>query len=183
MTYQELTKILAEVDFTSTASELHGLLTGLVAGGMFKDSEDYLEHMAEMFNNGLSIKNPLKTTSEKMVKEIFSQFDSMEMSFELLLMDEDETLADQAQELLNWVQYFLVGFGLNKRDLKATSNEVREIIEDFTNITHMETDIEDSNENQADFYEVIEFIRVSSVLCYQELGKKVNLSNADKTLH
>lgn len=183
MTHQELAKVLAEADFTATASELHGLITGLIAGGMFKDSQEYLEHMSELFNNGLSIKKTLKMACEEMLNNIFNQLDSMEMSFELLLLDEDETLAEQAQEMLNWVQYFLVGFGLNQRDLKTASNEVREIIQDFTSITHMETDLEDNNDNQADFYEVIEFIRVSTVLCYQEFGKKVNTPAPAKTLH
>ena len=105
------------------------------------------------------------------------------MSFEILLMDEDESLSDQAVELLNWVQYFLVGFGFNQRDLKTASNELREIIEDFTNITRMDTELDESNETQADFYEIIEFVRISSILCHQEYGKQVNKGNDSKTVH
>ena len=77
-----------------------------------------------------------------------------------------------------------MGFGLCKRDLKTASNDVREIIEDMTSITRMEADMEDTNENQADFYEVIEFVRVSAILCYQEFGKKaVSTQATNKTLH
>ena len=184
MNYENLNSILGEHDFTATASEVHGLLTGLIAGGMFKESDDYLHHMAELFNNGLSVKGSLKKGLQEMVSDIFSQFESEDMSFELMLMDEDETLSDQAVELLNWVQYFLVGFGFNKRDLKTASNELREIIEDFTNITRMDTELEDSNETQADFYEIIEFIRISAVLCHQEFGKAANVEEqTNKTLH
>ncbi|QTH64553.1 UPF0149 family protein [Psychrosphaera ytuae] len=184
MTHQELMQVLNEHDFTSTASELHGLLTGLVAGGMFRGSNDFLNHMEELFNNGLTIKGSLKSASTKLVDEIFSKLESDEFGFELLLIDEDESLSDQAQELINWVQYFLVGFGLNKRDLKMASNDVREIIEDMTSITRMEPEMEDNNENQADFYEVVEFVRVSAILCYQEFGKKTQTATeSNKTLH
>lgn len=183
MDHEQLNAILNEHDFTATASELHGLLTGLVAGGMFKESNDYLHHMAELFNNGLTVKGSLKSASEQLVNEIFDQFESEDMSFELLLLDEDESLSDQAVELLNWVQYFLVGFGFNQRDLKTASNELREIIEDFTNITRMDTELDDSNETQADFYEIIEFIRVSAILCHQEYGKQVNKDNNTNTVH
>lgn len=183
MEHEQLNAILNEHDFTATASELHGLLTGLIAGGMFKESNDYLHHMAELFNNGLTVKGSLKSASEQLVTDIFQQFESEDMSFEILLLDEDETLSDQAVELLNWVQYFLVGFGFNQRDLKMASNELREIIEDFTNITRMDTELDDSNETQADFYEIIEFIRVSAILCHQEYGKQVNKGTDSQTVH
>lgn len=184
MTHEQLMSILGEHDFTATASEVHGLITGLIAGGMFKESEDYLEHMSEMFNNGLSVKGSLKKACQELSQNVFAQFESEDMSFSLLLLDDDERLTDQAEELINWVQYFLVGFGLNKRDLKSASNEAREIIEDFTNITRMDIELDDSNETQADFYEVVEFVRVSAVLCHQEFGKIVNKNkSANNTLH
>lgn len=184
MTHQEFMKVLNEADFTATATELHGFLTGLVSGGMFNGSEEYLEHMSEMFNTGLSIRSSIKTACAETVSELFDQLDSPEMSFDVMLIDEDESLSDQAEDLLSWVQHFLVGFGLNKRDLKNASNEVREIIQDFTNICQMDTELDDSNETQADFYEVIEFVRVSAVLCYQEFGKRANVDEPKKkTLH
>lgn len=183
MDHQELLSIINEHDFTVTPSELHGMLTGLIAGGMFRESTDYLQHMSELFNNGLTIKGSMKTAASEMVKDIFNQFESEDMSFEILLLDEDESLTDQAVELINWVQYFLVGFGFNQRDLKTASNELREIIEDFTNITRMDTELDDSNETQADFYEIIEFLRVSAILCHQEFGKHVNKSADSKTVH
>ncbi|GHB59154.1 hypothetical protein GCM10008107_05370 [Psychrosphaera saromensis] len=184
MNHDQLVSTLNENDFTATASELHGLLTGLVCGGMFRESTDYLEHMSELFNNGLSVKGSLKKATETMVEDLFNQFESEDMSFAIYLPDDDESLTDQAEELLNWVQYFLVGFGLNKRDLTMSSNEAREIIEDFTNITRMDTQFDENNESQADFYEVVEFVRISAVLCHQEFGKAVNEPKSEsKTLH
>ncbi|MBU2918921.1 UPF0149 family protein [Psychrosphaera sp. F3M07] len=184
MNHDQLVSVLNEHDFTATASELHGLLTGLIAGGMFRESTDYLDHMSELFNNGLTVKGSLKKAAETIVEQVFSQLESEDMSFELYLPDDDESLSDQAEELLNWVQYFLVGFGFNKRDLTMSSNEAREIIEDFTNITRMDTQLDEDNESQADFYEVIEFVRISTVLCHQEFGKAVNQAKpVTNTLH
>jgi uncharacterized protein YgfB (UPF0149 family) len=184
MDNDQLVSVLNEHDFAATASELHGLLTGLISGGMFRESTDYLDHMAELFNNGLSVKGSLKKAAETIVEQVFNQLESEDMSFEIFLPSDDETLTDQAEELLNWVQYFLVGFGFNKRDLTMSSNEAREIIEDFTNITRMDTELDEDNESQADFYEVIEFVRISTVLCHQEFGKAVNQAKpASNTLH
>jgi uncharacterized protein YgfB (UPF0149 family) len=184
MDNDQLVSVLNEHDFAATASELHGLLTGLISGGMFRESTDYLDHMAELFNNGLSVKGSLKKAAETIVEQVFNQLESEDMSFEIFLPSDDETLTDQAEELLNWVQYFLVGFGFNKRDLTVSSNEAREIIEDFTNITRMDTELDEDNESQADFYEVIEFVRISTVLCHQEFGKAVNQAKpASNTLH
>ncbi|MDC2887600.1 UPF0149 family protein [Psychrosphaera sp. G1-22] len=106
MKHQELMSVINEHDFTATASELHGLITGLIAGGMFKGSEDYLAHLADLFNNGMAIKGSLKKSSEELTQSIFSQLASEDMSFELMLLDDDEVLSEQAEELINWVQYF-----------------------------------------------------------------------------
>lgn len=184
MKHQQLMSVINEHDFTATASELHGLITGLIAGGMFKGSEDYLAHLADLFNNGMAVKGSLKKSSEALTQQIFEQLASEDMSFELMLLDDDEILSEQAEELINWVQYFLVGFGLNQRDLKMASNDVREIIEDFTNITRMDPDLDDTNESQGDYYEVVEFIRVSAVLIHQEFGKPLqDEAEPKKTLH
>ncbi len=184
MKHEELVQVLNEQDFTGTACEFHGLLTGLVAGGMFKGNKDYLEHLSALFNNGMSIKGKVKVAANDLVEKIHTQFEAGDMSFELMLMDEDEVLQDQAEELINWVQYFLVGFGLNKRNLENASSDVREIIEDLTNVTRMDHEMEDTNENQADYYEVVEFIRVSAILCHQEFGKpNTHEDESKKTLH
>lgn len=184
MTHQELVQVLNEQDFTATASEFHGLLAGLISGGMFKGNKDFLEHLSELFNNGMSIKGKVKIAAQDLVNDIYDKLESGEMAFEILLMDDEETLTDQAEELINWVQYFLVGFGLNKRDLKLASNDVREVIEDLTNITRMDSEMEDNNENQADFYEVVEFVRVSAILCHQEFGTETTVpDDENKTLH
>lgn len=184
MTHQELLQVINEHDFTATPCEFHGLLSGLVAGGMFKGSKDHLEHLSELFNSGLTIKGSIKVAANKLVDELFEQFASEDMSFKLMALDEDDSLTDQAEELINWVQYFLVGFGLNKHEIATASTDIREIIEDFTNITRMDAEMDDTNENQADFYEVAEFIRVSAILVYQEFGKPTVHENDEKrTLH
>lgn len=184
MTHQELLQVINEHDFTATPCEFHGLLTGLVAGGMFKGSKDHLEHLSALFNNGLTMKGSIKVAANQIVDSLYEQFASDDMSFKLLSLDEDESLSDQAEELINWVQYFLVGFGFNKHEIATASTDIREIIEDFTNITRMESEMEDTNENQADFYEVAEFIRVSAILVYQEFGKPTVLENdGNRTLH
>ena len=184
MTHQQLMTLLNQCDFTATASEIHGLLTGLVSGGMSQHSDDHQAHLADLFNNGALLEPKLSNAVSELLALIFAQIDSDDMSFQLMLLDEEETLSDQATELVNWVQYFLVGFGLNKKDLKSASNELREIIEDLTHITHLETDMEESNEAYADFYEIIEFIRIAAILCHQEFGKKMNIDETKaKTLH
>lgn len=182
MTYQQILSVLNEHDLAVTPSELHGLLSGLIAGGMFKESTEYLDHLSELFNQGQTLPASIKQLATKLVDTINGQLDAQDMSFELVLPVEDDALQEQAEELLNWVQHFLVGFGFNKCDVSKASAEAQEIIEDFTSITRMDTELDDDNESQADFYEVVEFVRVSTVLCHQEFSRQVGRSNS-KTLH
>jgi len=96
------------------------------------------------------------------------------MSFAPLIPDDDESLSNRVEGVVEWTGGFLAGFaaGLNaSRD--ELPIDVQEIIRDFAGISGMDAadyaeeerfDPEDIEESEASLMEIYEYIRVSVVL-------------------
>ena len=74
-------------------------------------------------------------------------------------------LREQANTLVEWCQGFLVGLGLSS--VETSDEEVLEMIKDISEISQLEVDLLDNEENSQDFYEIVEFVRMG-VLFIQE---------------
>jgi hypothetical protein len=91
------------------------------------------------------------------------------MGFEILLPADTVTLGERATALYDWVRGFLFALGLlgvNEADL---TRQAREVLNDFTQLTHLDLDaLDDAEENEAALTEITEFVRVAAMLLYQE---------------
>ena len=116
-------------------------------------------------------------------KQVAEHFNDGEFQFELFLPPEDESLHDQANALISWVAGFLLGFGLKQKDYGKLSADVKEVINDFSEITKLDTTFDDSEEDKEALHEVIEYVRVSVLLCFAEMGKDTQPTTTSKTIH
>ena len=78
----------------------------------------------------------------------------------------------------------MLGFGLEQNDLTKCSEDVKEALEDFAEIARLEEDMLDNEESEKALYEVAEYVRISAMLCFNELGKSAEDQQSEpKTLH
>ncbi len=182
--FEDLHRRLTQDDIFSSPAELHGILCGLIAGGASNDKSDWVSIIADFLNDGLSFTKAIKTEFTRLFDESRMDLDSTEATFALVLPDDDEALSDRAEAVVAWVQGFLLGFGVHQTSLKSMSDDVKEIIHDFTEISKMSTEIEEDEEGEVALFEVIEYIRCSVMLCYAETGSSNTEQPAEKrTLH
>ena len=76
----------------------------------------------------------------------------------------------------------MLGFGLKQKDYGTLSADVKEVISDFSEITRLDTMFDETEEDSQALHEVIEYVRVSALLCFAELGKE-QAASTKKTLH
>lgn len=159
-----------------TASEFHGFLFGLLTGGYRNKKWHIL--VADMLNDGNPLTRKLASQIEKLHKEIESQLSDPNLEFHLLL--DDENLHDQIDDLVGWVNYFLLGLGLVQPKIADMKGDIGEIISDLRQITHL---VYDENEDQRElafaFEEIVEYIRIATILCHAEFSQ----SNITPTIH
>ena len=104
-------------------------------------------------------------------KETAGQMDDPEYGFSLLLPDDDASLAQRAAALSRWCQGFLAGLGLGGvQDQSKLPGDTHEVMRDFVEISRLgHGDDEASEEDEAAFAEIVEYVRMAVLLVYEEL--------------
>lgn len=180
--YQQAQLLLEKNQIFVSPAEAHGVISGLLACGLNIEAKDYLALLSDVFNDGQVFSNDLKTFFATIYKQVVESFSGEEFQFDLFLPSDDETLIDQANGLVSWVAGFMLGFGLKQKDYGKLSADVKEVISDFSEITRLDTMFDETEEDAQAFHEVVEYVRVSALLCFAELGKE-QVSETKKTLH
>lgn len=163
-------------------SELHGVLTGLIASGYPFENHDYLAMINDMFNNGEGLPLNLKSTVKQLYSEIWQALLDDSFGFQLLLPDDEDTLEERANGLGMWVQGFNLGFGLQQKDTPVVSEDVKEVLNDFAEIANLSDEIDEDETTEQAYYEIAEYVKVSVLLCFAEQGTPPE-TKQEETLH
>ena len=101
-------------------------------------------------------------------------------AFEPLLPPDDRPVGARARGLGEWCAGFLSGLGQGGGLGQTLSDEVREVIRDFTEITRIEPNPEAGEASEQALTEVVEFVRAGVLLIDAELGLVVRASSSDE---
>ncbi|WP_440053865.1 UPF0149 family protein [Pseudoalteromonas sp. T1lg65] len=181
--YQQAQLLLEQHELYISPAEVHGTISGLLACGLNIEESEYLGLLSDVFNEGQKFDSSIREFCVELYKQVSTRFNDGEFQFELYLPREDESLQDQAEALISWIAGFLLGFGLKRKDYGTLSADVKEVINDFSEITKLDTRFDETEDDQQALHEVIEYTRVSALLCFAEMGKESQLTTTSKTIH
>lgn len=162
---------LGQEQMIISAAELHGMLTGLLASGQRASGNEWLPILADLANDGEEFSPAMKGRLEQLGKTIRADLGCPEISFQTLLPSDDELLADRLVALTEWAQCFLVGFAVNQQNLQKASADLREGIQDLAEIARLAPDAVADEESERSFYEIAEYVRITAIMCFGELGQ------------
>ncbi|WP_440874317.1 UPF0149 family protein [Thalassotalea sp. PLHSN55] len=165
------------------ASELHGVLTGLICGGYTFEGDDYLAMINDLFNNGEGMPNKIKVIVKLMFNDVWQNLLDDSYGFQLMLPDDDDSIAERGNALGVWVQGFNLGFGLQQKNNAVLSDDVKEVLTDFGEIANLSEEVEENEETEQAYYEIAEYARISALLCFTELGTPPEKKSTNHTLH
>ncbi|MBV1816166.1 YecA family protein [Pseudomonas viridiflava] len=149
-------------------AELHGLLLGRSCAGAGFDNEGWFADASVLLETEPedNVRQALIGLQEMVKGELTSD----DMTVVLLLPGDDEPLADRAAALGQWCQGFLSGFGLAAGD-KVLSIEATEVLQDLAAIAQVQDALEESEDGETDYMEVMEYLRVAPLLLFTECNK------------
>ena len=163
--YELAKDALQKLNTDDTISSAHGLLCGFYCVKQDISLDDWLNEVLV----SIDLNNLLEKESHQILAEIFNntsdQLADPTLNFWPVIADDISTLREQANTLVEWCQGFLVGLGLSS--VETSDEEVLEMIKDISEISQLDADLLDSEENTQDFYEIVEFVRMG-VLFIQE---------------
>lgn len=143
-------------------TELQGALCGWIAGGG-ETGPDWVARV--MADDDLPPDSP-GSALEALRKSAEAGFADREFGLELLLADEDASLAERSGSLFAWCRGFLGGFGLAAGKDPPLSEESREALADLAKFAAASAQDDGDEEDEAALAEIEEFVRVAALLLY-----------------
>lgn len=166
--YDELNRQLVQYKVGITAAELHGFIVGILAGG--NHDESWRPLVEDMLNNGQTVVAPLNEQITKLYQLTKQQLLDENFEFQLFLRDKD--LYAQIDDLVGWINHFLLGIGLVQPKINRIKGDVGEAIYDLRQIVNLGYDEqEDQQELEFAFEEIKEYVRITSMLCFDEFNE------------
>ncbi len=91
-------------------------------------------------------------------------------NFAPLLPDGDAGLGVRSRALASWCSGFLYGIGSAEEDIEARLSEnALEVLSDFSEVTRLRSDAKESKSSEANYSEIVEYMRVGVMLIFEEL--------------
>ncbi|MHA6198318.1 YecA/YgfB family protein [Pseudomonas wadenswilerensis] len=168
--YTAFATLLSSNGHPVSPAELHGLLLGRSCAGAGFDVDSWLADAAQLLESEPvdNVRSALIGLQEMVKAELTGE----DITIVLLLPGDEQPLTERAAALGQWCQGFLSGFGLNAGG-KDLSSEVNEVLQDLSAISQVQDALEESEDGESDYMEVMEYLRVAPLLLYTELAKPV----------
>lgn len=175
--YYFLQTALVKVDSLVSASELHGMLCGLICAGATDKGVEWLETILQVMEPR---SEELQHFNRDILINIFhrslQQIAGFGFDFQLLIPDDDTPIAMRARSIGEWCQGFLEGIGfaghlLNRESLSQTVADSLQRLYDISHIDY--TSLAMGEEDEPALMEVVEYVRMAVLMVYTELVLKV----------
>lgn len=174
-TYTEIADALKQTSAKFDASEIHGLLCGLISATSGKADIPWKILLGNK-------KNP-KTQEILLSLYEYSYHQMSEFSFEfnLLLPNDLIDLNQRAEALGLWCQGFIVGLERGKVQIQnRPPSEMTDALNDLIEISEVDYgNIDSSDDDEAAYFELVEYVRLAVLMIFHELRSTDRPKNLD----
>ncbi len=149
-------------------SEVHGAIIGLVCGGLGTKTESWFPALTDIINDSQPLPQELSEICIDLHKDAHDRFSDFEFGFTLLLPEEEESLSKRVEALSLWVQCFLTSIAIAQPKLNKSSEEVKEVIKDLSEITQIELDVSEDDESEDAYIALVDYVQDAVAVCFAE---------------
>lgn len=161
-THEELQSQLNEIGAVAGASELHGHYCGRLIAGHQLHGDFGLKVTSECIGLSKRELKPIEDFFLDLTEQAVAVLENDLFSFQLMLPGDDIALPARLEALSEWCQGFLAGIassaGLQE---SAVMREETGTVNDIIEISQISLDVEESEESEALFAEVSEYVRLA----------------------
>jgi len=143
----------------SGASELHGLLTGIVVAAEPPTAEEWQAILARIGVDLLPA-DALRVLTEE-AEDVAELLNEDTMDYAALLPDDDHPLAERIDALAKWCGGVLLGFGLTGAQVRGDEDEIIHGLSDVAALEYSDDD--DDEEGEESYADLVEFVRLIPV--------------------
>ncbi len=181
--YDELNAELRSIHAGMGAAECHGFISGHFCYSNSIVVEILQDLILAGVDDNAGIDEFIATLAE-LANQTANQILDDEISFNLLLPDDESSMSERTNALAEWCAGFVSGLGIGGIDKDTQSNpDCEEFINDLISISKMETFTEESESAENDLFEIIEYVRIGVIMLHQEWHHIENSNQQSRVLH
>ena len=181
--YDEVNAELGAVHAGVRASECHGFLCGYFCASNSIDAASWQEHFLTGTDDAVNLEDCFAILNQ-LANEVKEEILSEEISFTLLLPDDQSAISERSSALAEWCAGFVSGLGMGGMSEKQQINdECDEFIKDMVSISRMETMVEEGEDVEVALFEIVEYIRVGTIVLHQEWHSMPLANEKPEVLH
>jgi len=182
LNFETVEQALSCAETGINASEAHGSLCGLLCAQRPFDAQTWLLHTLITTDSENAAVAETRKLLVQLAESVARQLSDIDFGFTLLLPDDEQSLQMRTLAVSLWCQGFLEGLRLaqvaHPETLPGDAGEVMSDILEISKAARFQ--VEDTNENEADFAELVEFLRAGIQLVYEELHAAPKQPNLDR---
>lgn len=184
LAYEHLNGLLADVEAESCAAECHGFLCGQLCISRVPQEELWQEFL-DVQSNDDDLVDACYQEIKILLTDTSDEMQSPDLDFQPLLPDDSASLEERVNALGEWCHGFLNGYGIGAggRNDAVLTEISREILEDFTHISRVGIDEQTNEEDEAALMELIEYVRMGTLIIFDEMTYDSNFSNGPEIVH
>jgi len=176
--YSRFEQALESIGLDLGASEIQGVIVGMICGGT---SQDHVAWVESLFSERPS-DDLLVREARQMLGQLYQaskrQLVNEELEFTLLLPDDDTSLKQRTRALVNWCEGYLYGLGMGGVSERQLVGDAKEALEDISAFTQLDLEsVEEDESYESAYTELQEFLRVATLLIREELLSARESSN------
>jgi uncharacterized protein len=177
--FDDITESLEETELKLHASQVHGLITGVLCGNFNEDSSWLETVMGEkVTGEPANLLQELYLVTNKQLVDVL-------MSFQMVLPDDNYDLPERAEALTVWCQGFLTGLKVAGIPIVGREpSELTEAIDDLVEIAKMNyQEVVASEEDEDAYAELVEYVRMAVILIFTEIHTVAESPSESSHLH
>ena len=168
--FRTLEESLSALESTHGAAETHGACCAFICSGV---STATLPQNQSFFDAD-------STQHQDLIEGIFALAErdlaDDQFGFSMLLPNDESPLEDRIEALRLWCQGFIEGMVFQHRESPLEiSEDVQEAIKDIHLISEVESSPDSEQDNEKEYQEVVEFVRVATQIVYESMGAPDNM--------
>lgn len=165
MNYLQVSELCQKYFPDLSASQLSGILHGLMANGFTRENGQWQQQLSLFINSNEPFEKEAEKELESLLGQTLDDYQADSFSIDLLIPEDDNLLNQRVKAIGEWAQGYMTGYGLLKMRVEL-KEDAKEALQDLSDISQIDFEVDDDEESEVAFVTIAEHLKMSAQIIY-----------------